>query len=449
MSGFVWNLLSFIIAIGILVAVHEWGHFYVARRCGVKVERFSIGFGKRLWSRRDKHGTEFTLAAIPLGGYVQMLDSRVQTVPEALHDQAFNHKPLSQRMAIVAAGPIVNFIFAILALWLMYVLGVTTIKPMIGSVSPDSIAAQGQIREGSTITQIGDKAMVDWQDVNLELIRYIGEPSIRVVTEDANKPAIEHQLDLQHWQFDPDKQDALSSLGIALYRPLPSDQIAVVAPQSAAGMAGLQTHDRFIAYDQQAYSDWQTLVAYVQDHPGQDVLFTVERAGQVMDLWVTIGSRDVNGQLQGYLGVSPSVLPLPDGMVFTRQYGPLDSLFAALQKTIDLVSLSFDMLRKLITGHVSVENLSGPISIAQGAGASAGIGLAYFLSFLALISVNLGVINLLPLPMLDGGHLLFYVIEGLRGKPLPDKIQEVAYRVGASLVFVFMMIAILNDLNRL
>jgi regulator of sigma E protease len=446
---FLRNAGAFIIALGILVAVHEWGHYYIARLCGVYVKRFSIGFGKPIWSKVDKHGTEFALAAIPLGGYVRMLDERVDEVPPELASQAFNNKSVGKRMAIIAAGPGVNFIFAAIALYVMFLIGISTIKPVIGEVSPDSIAAKAGLAGNMEIIAVGSRETPDWEAVNLELMSYIGQQSMPVTVVSQSDSARQRVLDIAGWNFDPDSESPLRSLGISPFRPGATLTVAYVAEQTAASQAGLQQNDEIVALDGQPVTAWEDLVAQIKNRPGEQVEIRVNRAGQTYDLSATIGRRDTPEGQDGYLGVSPFAEAWPEGYVFTHQYGLLEAVGKAVDKTWRLMTLSVEMIGKLITGDVSVKNLSGPIAIAQGAGNSAGYGLVYFLSFLALISVNLGIVNLLPLPMLDGGHLMYFTIEWITGRPVPEEVQEWGFRIGAMLLFTIMSIAIFNDITRL
>ena len=449
MLAFFWSLGAFIIALGILVAVHEWGHFYVARRCGVQVERFSIGFGKPIWRKVSKSGTEYVIAMIPLGGYVRMLDERIDDVPADKADKAFNNKPVLQRMAIIAAGPGVNFIFAFFALWLMYLVGLETVKPVVKEVEPQSIAALAGIQPGDEIIKVGSRSTPDWEAVNLEVVSNIGNETALVTVKNASNVEKELTFTLNGWNFDPDNESPLSSLGLTPFRPDPTLTVGFVGEGSAAAQAGLQPGDKLVALDGNAIASWNALVDYIVDNPGQTIALDVERDGQLQTLRATIARRDTPQGQSGYLGVSPTFEPWPQGYVFTHQYGIIEAITKALDKTWRLMTLSVEMIGKLVTGDVSVKNLSGPISIAQGAGTSAGYGLAYFLSFLALISVNLGIINLLPLPMLDGGHLMFYTAELITGKPVPEAVQEWGYRIGGVLLFTIMGIAIFNDIARI
>lgn len=450
MFDFIWTVGSFVVALGILVAVHEWGHFWVARRCGVKVLRFSIGFGKALWSRTDKLGTEYVIAAIPLGGYVKMLDERVDEVPESERSFAFNQQSVWKKIAIIAAGPLVNFIFAAFALYLMYLIGVPTSKPMVGEIKNGSIASQTTINSQSIITRVGDRETLNWEEVNLEFMSYIGQASLPLTWIPAGsqfeKTAL---LDISQWQFDPETSSAISSLGLSIYRPDILLTLGQVQENSAADKLGLRVNDKILSFDGTSMQNWEQIVDYVSQRPDQNIEIVVERVGHEVVLRGLIGHRNIDGVTKGFMGFTPTLDAWPKGILFTYQYGLIEGVGKAIDKTWRLMTLSVEMLGKLLTGDVSVKNLSGPIAIAQGAGMSASSGLVYFLSFLALISVNLGIINLLPLPVLDGGHLLYYFIELVSGRPVPESVQEIGFKIGGILLLLLMSIAIVNDITRL
>lgn len=451
MFEFIWNLISFVVALGILVTVHEYGHFWVARKNGVKVERFSVGFGQPIWRKTDKWGTEFVVALIPLGGYVKMLDERVQEVPVEEKNQAFNNKTVYQRIAIIAAGPFANFAFAIVAFYFMFLIGTPSLKPIIGSVNESSIAASAGLKGNTQIVEISGAVVKDWQDVNLALVAEIGSESIEFKAKQVDSDLVrKFVLSTSDWNYSPDKELAITSLGIVPQRPKTENEITAVVEGSAAEKAGIQVGDNLVAINNEKLDgDWYTFSNKIRQYPGKQVDITVERSGQLINLEAIPNSRSVNGEEVGYLGVAPKVLPLEDKYKINIAYGPIDAIGESVKRTWNLVVLSFDMIGKLITGDVSVKNLSGPISIAQGAGNSAGHGIVYFLSFLALISINLGIINLLPLPVLDGGHLLYYFVELVTGKPVPEKVQEMGFRFGAIALLGLMSIAIFNDISRL
>ncbi|MEI4930128.1 sigma E protease regulator RseP [Aeromonas caviae] len=450
MGGLLWNIGAFIVALGLLVAVHEFGHFWVARRCGVKVERFSIGFGKAIWRRLGKDGTEYVLALIPLGGYVKMLDGRVDELKPGEEAQAFNHKSVWARMAIVAAGPMANFVFALFAFWLMFMIGVPSVKPVVGEVRPASIVAEAGIQPGMEIVGVGGEETGDWESVTYALISHLGDDSVQLKLKAANTSyAVDKTLQLAGWKFDPDKESPIGSLGIVPLGGKVLPVVEAVVPSSASEKAGLQIGDRIKGVDGEAITEWAQFVERVQQSPAQPLQVTVERGGSEMTLTLTPDGKKVKGQLVGFVGLSPQLVPLPDEYRTLLQYGPLQALWHGVQKTWSLITLTFDMIGKLIGGIVSLDNLSGPISIAKGAGSSADYGLVYFLGFLALISVNLGIINLFPLPVLDGGHLVYFLIEAITGKPVSEKIQEVGFRIGAAILMLLMGIALFNDFARL
>ncbi|WP_412706169.1 Regulator of sigma E protease [Aeromonas rivipollensis] len=450
MGALLWNIGAFIVALGLLVAVHEFGHFWVARRCGVKVERFSIGFGKAIWRRIGKDGTEYVLALIPLGGYVKMLDGRVDELKPGEEAQAFNHKSVWARMAIVAAGPMANFVFALFAFWLMFMIGVPSVKPVVGEVRPASIVAQAGIEPGMEIVGVGDEATGDWESVTYALISHLGDKSVQLKLKAPGASyAVDKTLMLDSWTFDPDKESPIGSLGIVPLGGKVLPEVQAIVPSSASEKAGLQVGDRIKGVGDQAITEWTEFVERVQQSPEQPLQVTVEREGSDLTLTLTPDVKKVRGQLVGFVGLSPQLVPLPDEYRVLLQYGPLQALWHGVQKTWSLITLTFDMIGKLIGGIVSLDNLSGPISIAKGAGSSADYGLVYFLGFLALISVNLGIINLFPLPVLDGGHLVYFLIEAVTGKPVPEKIQEIGFRIGAAILMLLMGIALFNDFARL
>ncbi|WP_133406352.1 sigma E protease regulator RseP [Parashewanella tropica] len=463
MTDFLWNLGSFILAIGILVTIHEYGHFWVARRCGVKVERFSIGFGKLLWSKFGKDGTEYVIAMIPLGGYVKMLDERVEEVPEHLLDEAFNRKPVWQRIAVVAAGPLANFLFAVFALWLMFLIGVPSIKPIFDSTAPNTPASVIQPKELTQILAIDGHKVRDWDEVNLELVGAIGNKSLPITVaplssqsqassaeQEVMTQGRTYQLNTENWTFDPDKESPITSLGLHIYRPKFEPIIDQVTPKSAAEEAGMIAGDKIISINGQPYTNWLTVVKSIQASANKSLPVVVERKGEKLTLIVTPHlAKGPEGKDVGVMGVAPQLPKWPENMRIQLEYGIVGSLQNALDRTWQLSLLSIKTFGKIFTGDVSVKSLSGPISIAQGAGRSAEYGFVNFIKFLALISVSLGIINLLPIPVLDGGHLMYYLIEAVTGKPVPEKVQDIGFRIGAALLLMLMSVALFNDFSRL
>ncbi|MDO6707806.1 sigma E protease regulator RseP [Photobacterium sp. 1_MG-2023] len=451
MMGILWNLGAFLVALGILIAVHEFGHFWVARRCGVYVERFSIGFGKALWRRVDKQGTEFTLAMIPLGGYVKMLDERVDTVPEERRHQAFNNKALWQRSAIVAAGPIANFVFAIFAYWVVYLIGVPAVKPMIGEVAPQSIAAQAGIESGMELKSVSGIKTPDWESVNMAMIGHIGDDVMTLTVVPPDESYEETlRLDLRDWSFDPESERILTTLGITPFSPPITLEIGQLVDKGAAQKAGFAVGDTIVSINDQPIVSWEQVVDIIRSNPEVALKVQLNRAGEQIEVSLTPKTKELSsGELVGYAGFAPVVEAWPADQRFQLKYGPFEAIGQATEKTWQLVTLTFDMVTKLVTGDVALKNLSGPISIAKGAGTTADYGIVYFLGFLALISVNLGIVNLLPLPVLDGGHLLFFAIEAVTRRPVSERIQEIGYRLGSAILVVLMAVALLNDFTRL
>lgn len=449
MFEFIWNLASFILALGILVTVHEYGHFWVARKNGVFVERFSIGFGKVLFRRYDKLGTEYVIAAIPLGGYVKMLDERVDTVPEDKKHLSFNGKSIYAKIAIVAAGPMANFLFAIAALAIMYMVGVKSIVPVIGDVQNNSRAQAAGLSAEQTITKIGDETIHDWREATFALMQNMGEAQVSVEVSGINGTQIK-SLNLTGWTLEADAISPLHSVGIVPFRPQVQLTLAQVTDNSAAEKSGLIVGDTIHLVDGTKIETWEQLVTIIQNSADKSLLFTIMRNEQAMNLTVIPHNKPTkDGFSQGYLGVLPVVEAWPEGYISSRQFGPIDAIGQGFAKTWQMIALSFEMIGNLLTGQVSVQNLSGPIGIAVGAGSSVSYGLVAFLSFLALISVNLGVFNLLPLPILDGGHLMYYLIELITKKPVSEKTQELGFRIGALILLLLTGLALFNDFMRL
>jgi len=452
LSSFITSVLALIVTLGLLIAFHEFGHFWTARKLGVKVLRFSIGFGKPLWSRR--HGpddTEYVIAAFPLGGYVKMLDEREGEVPEAERHRAFNNQSVWRRIAIVAAGPIFNFIFAIIAFWLMYMLGVPGMKPVIGEVAPSSIAAEAGFRAGDEIVDVNGVATPTWSTARLTLLdksldRDVVE--LRVRGDDGR----ERQLSLPVGTVPTEnkQQDLLQYVGVTPWRMDYPPVLGELAADGAALKAGLQSGDRILSANGEPIKDWMGLVEFVRAHPDQVVKLQIERDGVEQSVDVHIASRATDSGVIGRIGAGPApVGPMPEEMRAEVRFGPIAAVGEAMAKTWQMSSLTLRMIGKMIVGEVSVKNLSGPITIATYAGYSASVGVTSFLYFLAIISISLGVLNLLPIPLLDGGHLMYYLVEIIKGSPLSDAVQMQMQRLGIALLAMLMLLAFYNDLNRL
>lgn len=445
------TLLAAIVTLGLLVSIHEYGHFWVARRCGVRVLRFSIGFGRALLRWHDRQGTEYVLAAIPLGGYVKMLDEREAPVPPELLDQAFNRKPLAQRVAVVLAGPAVNLLFAVLAYWMLFMAGISTLAPVVGGVAADTPAARSTLATDEEILAVDGHETATWEEVNLRLASRIGDSGILVIrTRPLQESEVRtHRVPLDGWRLD-ETLGPLGSLGIEPWRPRIKPVIGQVLEEGAAAAAGLKPGDRVLAVDGEPLNTWQELVSRVRERPLEAMQLQVERDTQTLVLDIRPQRREsAEGDGYGYIGVGVQPVSWPESMQRTLTYGPVEAIVAAFEKTAQMVSLILESIAKMIQGLMSVKNLSGPITIAKVAGDSAASGLETFLNFLAYLSISLGVLNLLPIPMLDGGHLLYYLIEAVRGKPVSEQTQALGLRLGLALLLSLMILALYNDLMRL
>ncbi|WP_370298379.1 RIP metalloprotease RseP [Pontibacterium sp.] len=446
------TLLATLVTLGILVTIHEWGHFFVARRCGVKVLTFSIGFGRSLlrW-RSSRSGTEYVLAAIPLGGYVRMLDEREGEVPDALKSQAFNRKPVLQRIAVVAAGPAVNLLFAVLAYWFMFVYGVSAIKPTVMDVVPGSPAALADVRAGGEITAVDGKEALSWESVNLLLASRIGESgglTLRMQYPGVTLPE-EYVVQLNNWKFDVESQSPVNALGLVAWSPEVPAVIGRLLDDGVAAQAGLQVGDRILEINKEPIGDWYTLVEYVQRSPDENLALLVERDGRELIINVRPIVLQSGDATIGYIGAGVAEVEWPPEQQRVISFGVLESLGKGVEKTWQMITLILESIWKMLEGVISVKNLSGPITIAKVAGASAESGMETFIGFLAYLSISLGVLNLLPIPMLDGGHLFYYTVELLRGKPVSERIQMAGLRLGMAIIFTLMTVAIINDVMRL
>lgn len=445
------SLVSFIAALLILVSIHEFGHFYVARRCGVKVLRFSIGFGKVFWSWRDKQGTEYALAVLPLGGYVKMLDEREGDVlPEERH-LAFNTKTVWQRIAIVAAGPVANILLAILLFWLLLLQGQRDLIPIVGSVEPNSIAAHAGIEVGQEIIAVDGEATPTWNALNRALLNRLGESGeIHFVLAYRDSHFhYESKAQLVDWLKDAADPDPVAGLGITLHLPTIPPIIGEVIADSPAEKAGAQVGDKVLAVDNQPIQDWQTWVEYVRKHPQASLQVQIERAGQQLELTMIPESVDEAGVAVGRVGMGVKAYSIPDELIRSHEYSVAGAFVAGVDKTWETSAFVLLSVKKLILGEISTKNLSGPITIAKVAGSSAQSGFKSFISFVALLSVFLAVFNLLPIPVLDGGHLFYYLIEVIKGKPVSDKVQMLGYQVGLFIVISLSVLALYNDIARL
>lgn len=450
--GSIWWML---VVLGLLVTFHEFGHYWVARRLGVKVLRFSVGFGRALWKRIGKDGTEYVIAAIPLGGYVKMLDEREGPVPEALLDQAFNRKPVMHRMAIVAAGPAFNLIFAVFAFWLMFMVGIPEVRPMVGEVS--GLALEAGIRSGDTLVRVAGDDTHTWTHARLALItRALDREDTEIILRDRQGNRFTKQLLLSKLGNEFREENTLAEIGITPWRPVQPAIIGAVEPGSPAEVAGLRTGDEILKIAGQDVPDWSWLGRLIAENGEAGVALPVLIRRDGIETAVMVSPTAVSsGRFSKRLifGISAPPLDAQQQADLERTYvilrfGPLESFSRAASETWRLGSASLALLGRMITGKASVRNLSGPISIAQMANASAKMGLTPFLFLLGLISLSLGILNLLPIPVLDGGHLLYYVIELFKGSPLSDRAQITGQYIGLVSLAMLMSVAIVNDILR-
>jgi regulator of sigma E protease len=446
------TLLAFVGAIAILVVFHELGHYWVARRCGVKVLRFSVGFGKEIYLKRFAGSdTEWVISAVPLGGYVKMLDEREGEVAPQDLQYAFNRQPVLRRMAIVVAGPSANFLLAIALYWALFMYGVPGLKPVLGDVPPGSPAAIAQMQAGETILTINGEAVPNWQELRwmlLELALRQGE--VKIEARSVEGGHLFHLLDMNSLEAKDLDGEFLDKLGLHTYQPVILPVIGKVVENGVAHLAGLKEGDLILRANDITMQRWSDVVEMVRTHPGKTVRFDVQRGEKTVSLAVVPQAVAESGKNVGKIGAGPQVdNAVWQAMLTEVSYGPLEAFAISLRKTWETSIISLKMLGKMVMGEISMKNLSGPITIADYAGQSAEMGVAAYLGFLALISVSLGVLNLLPIPLLDGGHLLYYAAELVKGSPVSEQVWELGQKIGIALLGTLMAFAIYNDINRL
>jgi len=436
-----FNVAAFVVALGILVTFHEFGHYIIARRSGVHIVRFSVGFGRPIFSRTDRRGTEFTIAAIPLGGYVRMLDDRVEEVPPEFAGRTYNKLSVGWRIAIAFGGPIANFILAIIAYWLVFVGGTTELIPVVGEITQSSVAQVSGMEANERVVAVDGATTESWQDVQLGLARRLGETGqIEITTMNLGSTRQQtYTLPINDWLIGVDEPDFMGDLG---FKPTVPAMAGEVIEGGAAAKAGLLPLDWVTRVDDEKIDSWQAWVKKIQQSPGVALNLTVQRNGSTQQIVLTPESRTSDaGETIGFVGVAP-----PRHLV---KYGLVDSVGLAIQETADKTLLTLGLLKKMVVGQVSVKNLSGPLTIATVAGDSARLGWQRFVFVMALLSISLGVLNLLPIPILDGGHILFCLVEMVRGKPVSERVQNLGMQVGLFLVGSLMLLAIYNDFTRI
>lgn len=446
------TILAFIVTLGVLITVHEFGHFIVARLSGVKVLRFSVGFGKPLWVKHfGKDRTEFVLAALPLGGYVKMLDERESPVAEQDLPHAFNRQSVWKRIAIVSAGPIANLLLAILLYWLLFMQGVIGMKPIVGEIIAGTPAAQASMKSGELIQKVAGKPVATWQDVRWILLEQsLKSPIVEVEAVNGSNEVHLHRLALGKAGKDDFERDLLDQLGLTPYQPSIPAKVGEVIEGSAAQRAGLKTGDEILQINGIAVGQWEDFVSEVRKSPGKRLSLRVLREGSELNIPITPDAAEEQGKRIGRIGAAYKMDPAElEKLTVTIEYDAGPALLKAAEKTWDTSIFSLKMLGNMVTGNVSWKGVSGPVTIASYAGQSAQVGWKAFLSFLALVSISLGVLNLLPIPVLDGGHLLYYTIEIFKGSPVSEQVMEIGQRIGFALLGLLMACALYNDFTRL
>ena len=447
--------LAFIFTLGLLVTVHEYGHFQVAKWCGVKVLKFSVGFGKPLWSKRfGRDQTEFVIAMIPLGGYVKMLgEEHISDSNSAAHDmtRAFNHQSVLKRMAIVLAGPFANLLLAVVLYWALFMMGVVGIKPMIGQVIENSPAALADIRAGDLVQKVNGKKVTTWQEVRWGLLKESLETKlVEIHTIDDQNVVHLHKIDVSKIDFDDLNHDILDKLGLTAYKPEIPAKIGDVVKGGPADLAGLKSDDLVLEVNKNKVKNWEAFVHQVRLNPDTEMYVRIQRGSEAINLTIRPESVTENGQKIGRVGAGFNMSQSELDQIFvTTHYSMVSALPKAIEKTWDTAIFSLDMLGNMITGQISWKGMSGPVTIASYAGQSANMGVKVFIGFLALISISIGVLNLLPIPILDGGHFMYYMVEFFTGKPVPDIVFNIGQRIGFFLLGCMMVLALYNDMNRL
>jgi regulator of sigma E protease len=447
MGSFLYNTSYFLLAIGILVVFHEYGHFIMARWLGIKVLRFSVGFGRVLWSRRDRQGTEFCLSAVPFGGYVKMLDESTQVVEESEQHRAFNRQAVWKRSLVVFAGPLFNLLFTVLVYWLIFMLGVSRVMPVVGHVQAGSSAAHAGIMAKQQFLQVDGKATLGWQEVSGALSHALKQQtSVAVVLKNHDQSQFKTRLDLS--QLPLKAKFPLSKLGIRPMLPNIPNHIERVMPDSPAEKAGVRAGDKILSINSVAVKSWNNMIQYIRAHPEATVYrLQLQRGKQPLQVTITPKKHRLpNGDLIPMMGIQSALAHYGPELLTTERYLPWHALIPALNRTVAATTATTSMLVKLLSGQASLQAVTGPVGIAITAGHAARSGLVEFLHFLAMISVSLALINLLPLPVLDGGHLLFYFIEAIRRRPLAERTQQLATEMGLYLIFGLMVVVSINDI---
>ena len=444
------SVLSFVVAIGVLVSFHEFGHFWVARRFGVKVLRYAVGFGKPIWRRQGRDGVEYIVGSLPLGGYVKLLDEREGPVAEAELPRAFNRQSVWVRMTVFAAGPAFNFLLAVVFYWITYMVGVPDLKPLLAAPPPATAAAAAGLAEHDRILAVNGRAMQTWSEVRLDLVQATlsGSP-VELSVQDAAGGRRQVALPLAHVRVDP--QYLFDDLGLSPYEPPLPAVLAKVEAGGPAQQAGFKAGDHVVSCNGEPVKSWQQWSGYVAAHPGEALDIGVQRGDQTLHLTVITASAQRDGKTIGYVGVERMAADdqLWQDLQVEQRFSPAAAFPQALRETWDMTTLVVRFLYRMVLGDISVKNISGPINIAQTAGYSVSIGLSAFMGFIAFVSLSLGIMNLLPVPILDGGQILYGLVEAVKGSPLSERAQALGQRVGLTLLMMLMGLAFYNDLARL
>ena len=449
------SILSFLVAIAILVGIHEFGHFWVARKLGIKIIRFAIGFGKPLWTykSKDKDATEYVLALIPMGGYVKMLDEREGDVKEEEKHRAFNTQPVWKRFLVVLAGPMFNFFFAIAAFAAIQMMGVESVKPYLGNIQQNSVASQAGFKDRDLVTAINDVQTNSMQQVRLTLLNeYLKNPNLTLHVTTNSGAQVSRNLDLSDTSLLSDEKDYFGKTGMGFWQPPHATIINSVLPGKPADKAGLLANDEVISVDGNSVSSTKYFSDYINASANKSIEVTVKRNGSNKTLSMTPKLTEIEGQQRVLIGVGLARKfdqKAVEDLFFIKEASFFEALQSGVVETWDMSIMTLKVMGRLITGEASLKNISGPITIANYAGKSALIGFSAYLTLLAIVSLSLGVLNLLPIPMLDGGHLLYYVIELVKGSPVSERVEAVGMRIGMSVVGVLMVVAIYNDIGRL
>jgi regulator of sigma E protease len=446
--GILLTVIGAVMAVFIVIIIHEAGHFFVAKAFGVKVLRFSIGFGPSLWTRIGRTGTEYVLAMFPLGGYVRMLDDREMHVSQADSRRAYNRQPLWIRMAIVLAGVVTNFLLAIIIFWIIYLSGISYVKPIIGKVTPESIAARAGLQPGETIKAINGSPTQGWEEVVTEMISQIGNSkTLTITTQPKNSSELQsHSISLQNWRLNGTRPDPLGSLGIEPFQPEFPAIVEKVRSNSPASRSGLQSGDQIVGLNHQPIAGWPALSAYIHQHPNQEVSLSVKQGEVVRELNVQL---DNQGQSTGYLGVEVKIPQWPPELIESPHYSVISAWVPAINRVVELTVFNAAVLGKMLSGKISLQTLGGPITIYHTAYNASKAGVQVYLAFIAFISLTLGFINILPIPGLDGGHFLFQVIEGIIGRPISEKYQMMLLKIGIILIIFLLVQGTVNDIMRM